>query len=277
LHGTWGLLPIFLNALSSCLIVEVQVDGQSWRQEFSRGVPTASLMPVGPARGTGTSLTFWPDADIFKDDRSFSFTTLRERFREVACLCPGLSLRLRDQHLDPALEFHSEPGQDLRDLLELHSRGRLLVHPTIIHGKASVPEGEIEVAFRWVHSTTQRVIGLVNHTRTDEGPHCAGLCRGLGRVWRLLWGSFVGPDGTRIEATQAGGAGLLAVVAVHLQEPQWRGSTRQILNNPEIEAPVAGLAGDCLGDFYDAHADEAEAIAEHLADPRPADPKSGWL
>src|SRR5262249_34290214 len=130
-YRDWHLEPIVMNALSERFVVEVLAEGGRWRQEYSRGVPTTPLALVGPDAGTGTTLTFWPDPDIFKGDRSFCFTSLRERLREVACLFSGPSIRIRDHGSEPALECRFEPGMDLRDLLELHSRGTLPVHPSI--------------------------------------------------------------------------------------------------------------------------------------------------
>jgi DNA gyrase subunit B len=267
-----------MNALSCRFIVEVQTEGLRWRQEFSRGVAVTPLSPVGPSRGAGTTLTFWPDPDIFKEESSFSFTTVRERLREIACHFADPSIQLRDHRLAPAQECRFHSGMDLRDLLEVHSRGTMPVHPTLVHGKAVVPEGEIEVAFRWIQSRAERFIGFANLRRTDRGGnHLTGLHRGIAQVWNPRLRLTTQPDGTGMEPGPACRAGLLAIVAVRVQEPRFQGSTMERLHNPEIEAPVARLVCDCLEAFLRAHPDEADAIADHLRAPAEADPKSGSL
>jgi DNA gyrase subunit B len=270
----WGIM---LAALSCRLVVEVQAEGGLWRQEFSRGVPVTPLSLVRPDGGTGTTLTFWPDPEIFKSDRSFSFTALRERLREVACLCSECSVSIHDHRIAPALESRFEPGFDLRSLLEVHSRGTQPVHPSIISGEAALPRGQVRVAFRWIESDEERFVGFANHARTDQGTHQAGLCAGVARVWNRRLRSAVLPDGSSVEPGEVSRAGLVAVVAVQLQEPYWNNAMKVRLNNVDIETPIARLTREALEAFLHDHPDEAEAILAHLRDPRPADPKSGSL
>jgi DNA gyrase subunit B len=266
-HRAWAEFPLIMNALSERFVVEVQTRGERWHQEYRRGAPTTPLALVGPSAGTGTTLTFWPDPAIFRDDRSFSFASLRERLHEVACLFSRPTIRLRDQRVNPALECSFAPGQDLRTLLDVHARGSLPVHPTVVHGRADVPEGEIEVAFRWVRAAEERFVGYANRRRTDRGgTHQAGLHTGVARVWNARLRQTAPEEGKAVEPGRISRAGLLAVVAVQVDDPHYGGNTRERLNNPEIEAPVARLVRECLDDFLHDHPDEAEAIAEHLRD-----------
>src|SRR5215470_13661419 len=63
--GLHGVGASVVNALSDKLTARVKRDGADWEQSFSRGKPTGALRKVGPARGTGTSITFHPDPQIF--------------------------------------------------------------------------------------------------------------------------------------------------------------------------------------------------------------------
>jgi len=54
-------------------------------------------------RTTGTTVTFWPDPDIFTSRPAFSFFEMQGRLRNLAALHAGLDVHLRDQRLDPPL------------------------------------------------------------------------------------------------------------------------------------------------------------------------------
>ncbi|MFN8643775.1 MAG: hypothetical protein U0802_19745 [Candidatus Binatia bacterium] len=58
-----------MTALSSALVARIKRDGSLWEQSFARGVPTGRIRKVGPARGTGTTVTFTADRDIFPNTR----------------------------------------------------------------------------------------------------------------------------------------------------------------------------------------------------------------
>src|SRR5436190_19438296 len=95
LHGV-GLSVV--NALSEWLVAEVRRDGKSYRQEFSRGTPTADMAVVGDAdKGeSGTTISYLPDAEIF-EEVELSAETLQQRLRETAFLTRGLKIRLVDE------------------------------------------------------------------------------------------------------------------------------------------------------------------------------------
>ena len=65
--GLHGVGVSVVNALSATLTVEVKREGRRWRQEYHRGFPVAPVVRPGPARGTGTTVTFLPDEQIFKN------------------------------------------------------------------------------------------------------------------------------------------------------------------------------------------------------------------
>src|SRR5690606_4611399 len=71
-----------------------------FEQTYHLGVPQAPLAER-PAvddgeRSTGTTITFWPSADIF-DEIVFDFETIRARFQQYAFLNKGLTIALTDE------------------------------------------------------------------------------------------------------------------------------------------------------------------------------------
>src|SRR4051794_21793035 len=86
--GLHGVGSSVVNALSSRLLVEVRRQGHVWRQEYADGVPLAPLARGEEAEGTGTTITFWPSAQIF-ETVDFDYETLRTRFQQYAFLNKG--------------------------------------------------------------------------------------------------------------------------------------------------------------------------------------------
>ena len=92
--GLHGVGASVVNALSEWLEVEIYHDGQIYKQRYERGKVVYKLKVVGecePDR-TGTTVTFFPDAEIF-DDTVFDYDTLKQRFREMAFLTKGLKIQ----------------------------------------------------------------------------------------------------------------------------------------------------------------------------------------
>src|ERR1700681_2453158 len=63
--GLHGVGASVVNALSKELVATVKRDGGQWEMRFKQGKPVGALKKVGPARGTGTTVYFRPDAAIF--------------------------------------------------------------------------------------------------------------------------------------------------------------------------------------------------------------------
>lgn len=94
--GLFGIGPFVTNALSSRLTAEVRRDGVRWVQEYTRGVAVTRPTAAGPTTRSGTTIAFWPDADVFETVQ-YSSTVLADRFRELAFLNRGLDISFTDE------------------------------------------------------------------------------------------------------------------------------------------------------------------------------------
>src|SRR5256885_12926263 len=77
--GLHGVGSSVVNALSKKLVAEVKRDGTLHEQTYSRGKAISKLKVAGPARGTGTAITFEPDPDIFGAKLAFDSALIRDR------------------------------------------------------------------------------------------------------------------------------------------------------------------------------------------------------
>jgi len=98
--GLHGVGISVVNALSERLEAVVHRDGGVWHQTYRRGVPDGPITRVGDATDTGTTITFWPDAEIFVEGVKVSADTIARRLRDTAFLTAGLTLHLVDERTD---------------------------------------------------------------------------------------------------------------------------------------------------------------------------------
>ncbi|WP_405891432.1 ATP-binding protein [Streptomyces sp. NBC_00133] len=265
----FGMGPCVTNALSSHLTAEVGREGVRWVQEYKRGVALTPPTAVGPATGSGTTITYWPDTDIFGTAKC-SFAVLAERFRELAFLNQGLSISLTDER-PPGGSRPSRfrfPGGTRDFVAFLDARAGAPVHPDVIAFEREDPQmaGTVEVALRWRGSREKRVRSFANSVLTpDGGTHTMGFHDGVAaavtyyaRQRRLL--TATDPD----LGTDQIGEGLTAVVSVKLDGPEFLGATHGTLGGAAVRACVASAVREHLGAWLEGHPEQAAAVVGRI-------------
>ena len=101
--GLHGVGVSVVNALSTQVVVRVRRDGKEYEISFDHGKTKEKLHEVGTSKASGTTVTFWPDPEIFKETTIFDYETLKTRFREMSFLNKGLKITLADERT---------PGED---------------------------------------------------------------------------------------------------------------------------------------------------------------------
>jgi len=102
--GLHGVGASVVNALSSRLVARVKREGRHHQQTYAKGHPTSKLKAEGKARGTGTSITFTPDAEIFGVKARFDPELIRDRLEAKSYLHRGMIVVFRDETRSPARE-----------------------------------------------------------------------------------------------------------------------------------------------------------------------------
>ncbi|MCL5021184.1 MAG: ATP-binding protein, partial [Bacteroidetes bacterium] len=103
--GLHGVGVSVVNALSEYLEVNVRRDGKLFYQKYKSGDPVEPAKAIGKDSTTGTTITFMPDKDIFKN-RTYKFETLADRMRELAFLNPEITIKLTDKRDGNEELFH---------------------------------------------------------------------------------------------------------------------------------------------------------------------------
>jgi len=255
--GLHGVGSSVVNALSEKLTVNVKRQGNEWDQSYTRGVPDSALKKGPATEQTGTTITFWPSAEVF-ETTEFDYETLRTRFQQMAFLNKGLHIALTDERSDAAGrhdEFKYDNG--LMDYVShLNSSKKTeTIHDEIISFEKEDTEATIalEVAMQWTEGYAESVHTYANTINTHEGgTHEEGFRAALtSLINRYARGANLLREKDENLTGDDVREGLTAVVSIKLGEPQFEGQTKTKLGNTEAKSFVQKTTTDALGDWFE--------------------------
>src|SRR4051812_4642308 len=261
--GLHGVGVSVVNALSETLMVEIRRDDHRWTQEYDRGAPRYPLVQgdkISKADGTGTSVTWMPDADVF-ETIEHDFSVLEQRLRETAYLTRGLRITLTDERAGgQQVEFHFEGG--IEDFVSYMNEAKDPIGKKVIYFEGESDEGYVEVAMQWNSSYQESVFSFANNINTHEGgAHLSGfrsaLTRTLNRYAREKGMLREKDDNLSGEDVREG---LTAVISAKLADPQFEGQTKTKLGNPGMEGFVASIVNQKLAEFLEENPAEARSV-----------------
>jgi DNA gyrase/topoisomerase IV subunit B len=260
--GLHGVGASVVTALSAPLIANVKRDGFHWEQTFTRGVATGKIKKLGPARGTGTTITFTPDPQIFPNT-TFKTAVIRERLEARSYLHRGLTLEFENAVDKQTETFHHERGiAAYIEMLIAEGGKQQIAEPFYAERRDGFI---VECALAWTEATEERVLSFVNGIPTPSGgTHENGLKNGLTKAVRnYLTVQNLIPKGLTIAAEDIR-EGLVAILSVYLQQPQFQGQTKDRVNNPEISAPLDNFIRTALENYLLGNPTQAKAIANRV-------------
>ena len=262
--GLHGVGASVVNALSEWLEVEIRREGHVWTQRFERGFSKGDLMKerkLKRGEGTGTTIRFKPDPEVFTETTELSFDTLSRRFRESAFLNKGLKISLSDEREEDRNVTYQYDG-GIRDFVAHINEAKDPVHKTVFYLEREEAVGNVEVALQWNNGFQDSVFTFANNINTHEGgTHLSGFRSALSRTVNayarqkgLLKEKEENLTGDDIRE------GLAAVISVKLSEPQFEGQTKTKLGNTEVKGLVESATNRYLAEFLEEKPGEAKAI-----------------
>ncbi len=260
--GLHGVGVSAVNALSETCEVEVRREGKVYYQKYNRGVPEEPVKEIGTCDPgiSGTKTTFKVDRQIFKgDDIDFSFSTLTQRFREMAFVTRGVRIHLFDERSSREMTFYFEGG--ITSFVRYLNRNREGLHQTVYAEKEMEHVG-VEVAIQYTDAYSDSVYSFANTINTiDGGTHLTGLRTATTRVindyarkanlLKEADANFTGDD-TR--------EGMTAIVSIKHPDPQFESQTKVKLMNPEVQTFVQQVVVEAFSTFLDENPAAAKAI-----------------
>jgi DNA gyrase subunit B/topoisomerase-4 subunit B len=264
--GLHGVGASVVNALSKSLIAEVRRDGQSYLQRYRRGKPQGPIEPGEAVRGTGTTVTFTPDPDIF-GDLAFDHALIAERLEVKTYLNKGLVIQLLDQKAKTSVEFRHDGGvADFLDAINvLRNDQRVAQLPFLLEREGDEDGLRCHLALAWTEATDEDIRSFVNTIPTrDGGTHELGMLAAISSaVLRFMETHDLVKKGMEIKREDIR-EGLTAVLAVCLREPQFQGQTKGRLNNPEVKAQVESMVRPALENYLHKNKSVGDAIAARV-------------
>ncbi|MEV5412113.1 DNA topoisomerase (ATP-hydrolyzing) subunit B [Thermopolyspora sp. NPDC052614] len=263
--GLHGVGVSVVNALSTKLEAEVRTDGHVWRQSYDRSRP-GPLLKGEPTDETGTTITFWPDGEVF-ETTTWNFETLSRRFQEMAFLNKGLTITLRDERPEYSngeprvVQYHYEGG--LSDFVSHINSKKEPIHGSVIDFEEQGDGIAVEIAMQWNASYSESVYTFANTINTAEGgTHEEGFRAALTSIVNryareqkfLKEGKDDNLTGEDIRE------GLTAIISVKLADPQFEGQTKAKLGNTEAKSFVQKACNDHLRDWFERNPGEAKEI-----------------
>ena len=261
--GLHGVGVSVVNALSERLEVVVERDGNRHRMAFVRGKTVKKLEVLGKARGTGTTIRFKPDPEIFTV-LEFHYSTLADRLRQLAFLNKGISITIKDEREDQKKQetFFAKGG--LSEFVQWLNRNKKPLHPKPIWFSATKDDVEVDLALQYEDGYNENTFTFVNNINTHEGgTHLTGFKAALTRTINDVAKrrDFLKKEGFTLSGDDIR-EGLTCVIHVKVREPQFEGQTKTKLGNSEVEGIVKTVVNEHLGSYLEEHPGVARAIIE---------------
>ncbi len=259
--GLHGVGVSCVNALSEWFEVEVRRDGKVYHQRFERGKAVSKLETIGKTKGTGTKITFFPDAQIFQVTE-FNWETLSSRLREVAFLNKGLEIKLSQE--DPAREEVFKYDGGIQEFVEHLNRNKNALHPKVIYIEKERENIAVEIALQYTDAYAENIFSFANNINTVEGgTHLSGFRSALtrtvnqyARANKLIKDDKISMGGDDIRE------GMTAVVSVKVPDPQFEGQTKTKLGNGEVQGIVESIVNEELGTYFEEHPNVARRVID---------------
>lgn len=257
--GLHGVGSSVVNALSTKLVAEVRKNGKLYRQEYAVGAPQSDVKTVGKAEGTGTSITFYPDATIF-ETVDIDYKWVLDYLRHQAYLTKGVYAAVSDERTGERFAFYFDGG--IKSYVKHLNVGKDIVADEIFYIERQVEDTMVEIAVQYTDAYVETVKAFANNVyNPDGGTHLVGFRAALTRVINdyarksgLLKEKEENLTGDDVRE------GLTAVILVKLPDPQFEGQTKNKLGNPQIRRYVEQV----MNEWFAYYLEENPATAKKI-------------
>ncbi|OYT32428.1 DNA topoisomerase (ATP-hydrolyzing) subunit B [Candidatus Woesearchaeota archaeon] len=257
--GLHGVGVSVTNALSKSLIAEVKRDGKVYRQKYERGKAITPVEEIGPAKGTGTRITFTPDPEVF-ETTVFDSDIIITRLRELAFLNKGVEIIFNDERNNITEKFKYDGG--IKEFVKFLDKTKTKISP-VIYVEKTKNKVAVEVAFQYTTAFSETVFSFANNINThDGGTHLSGFKSALTRTFKTYADKHKLSDPKISLTSEDFKEGLTAIISVKVPNPQFEGQTKGKLGNSEVKGIVETVVSEGLSTYLEEHPAVAKSIVK---------------
>ncbi len=258
--GLHGVGSSVVNALSNRMIAEVYKDGKIHHIEFEKGKTVVPFAVTGKTEKQGTMITFYPDAEVFKETTVFDYDWVVNYLRHQAYLTKGILTCVHDERTGKSESFYFEGG--IKSYVRRLNEGKEVVSDDVFYVEKPIEDIIVEISVQYNDTFAETIRPFVNNVLTpDGGTHVVGFRTALNRTINdyarkngLLKEKDDNLTGDDIKE------GLTAVILVKLPDPQFEGQTKNKLGNPEVRGYTDKVMSEYFAYYLEEHPDVAKKI-----------------
>ena len=262
--GLHGVGASVVNALSTWLDVKVYKEGKIYHMRFEKGKVVEDMHVMGECdlSESGTEVSFLPDAGIF-EETVYDFDILKVRLRETAFLTKALKIVLIDDREEKKeMSFHYEGG--IKEFVNYLNKSKSPIYDDVIYCEGVKEKVVVEVAMQHNDTYTESIYTFVNNINTPEGgTHLSGFKNALTKTFNEYArnNKFLKENEDNLSGEDIR-EGLVAIISVKIQDPQFEGQTKQKLGNSEAQTAVNSIVSEQLTYFLEQNPGVAKLISE---------------
>jgi len=261
--GLHGVGVSVVNALSIWTKAEVCRGGYKYVQEYSRGKAKRAVKKDAKCRQTGTTITFEPDPEVFKE-AAFKWSKIINHLRQQAYLTKGVEIVIKDERKSAPRSYTFYFDGGIVSYVKYLNRDQSPKHDNIFYISKENQDVLVEVAFQYTDDIQGYEESFANNIYTGEGGmHLTGFRTALTRTLNdyTKKNGFAKNGENKLTGDDVR-EGLTAVISVKLKDPQFEGQTKAKLGNPEARTAVETVTANALEEFLEKSPQDARAIIE---------------
>ncbi|MDC0317016.1 type IIA DNA topoisomerase subunit B [bacterium] len=262
--GLHGVGASVVNALSKELIAVVRRGGVQYRMAFAKGKATSKLQKLkGAVRGTGTTISFTPDPTIFPKTE-FDTKVIRARLETASFLHRGVKVIYNDEVNKSKEAFFHEQGIVDYLVKVVKERNARPIHEAPFTLRKE-DDFRLELTLQWTESTDEHVRSYVNGIPTGSGGTHENGCRGAinKAVRNYVDTHSLTPRGVKLTLEDIR-EGLIVILSVFIEDPQFQGQTKDRLNNPDIQSVVEAAIRPAMEQWMNNNRSVADSIIARI-------------
>lgn len=258
--GLHGVGVSVVNALSTNVTAEVHRNGKIYEQEYEKGVPKSAIKTIGTTDHTGTSITFYPDPEIFTESVEIDYNWVIDYLRHQAYLTKGIKNTVIDERTGGEYSFYFEGG--IQSYVRHLNIGKEVIGSDLFYVEKQVEDSMVEISLQYSDSYVEVIKAFANNVyNPDGGTHITGFRSALTRVLN----DYARKNGLLKEKDENltgedTREGITAIILVKLPDPQFEGQTKNKLGNPEVR----GYVEQVMNEWFSYYLEENPAIAKKI-------------